>query len=313
MIRYELSPINILQIQIFLSAAETLSFTKSAQIFNMTQSGISKAISKLEELLGFSLFIRVNRSLALTPAGEILYNQYCEIPNNLKQGFLKAKSVHSRPVKGITLGIPFSVNSSSVTKLYTDAWKAQYPQHTIHVLEESMQSLIPCITSNKFHFGIIPCAQEHLLDPHILSWRTIDYSHMQVIVDTSHPLASSQQLSLHDLAPFSHIIYEPTPDAYNDEYLKNILSPVGITPKIEGRVKSNYEIHDFLVDTQRILVVDGYFRYIAELDDCVAIPINDCQSSLLCVWKKEIVNTGIVSFLTLMDKLCAVPYSKILY
>lgn len=307
MIPYELSSINVHQIQIFLSIAKTASLTKSAQIFNMTQPGISKGISKLENSLGFPLFIRTNRLIALTPAGKTLYHEWRQILDSLEHGFHSARAVHHHPFDILTISIPFSVNSNKAIKPYANAWKEQYPQCTIHVVEESLQNFVPCIISNKFHLGIIPCALAHFLDSDTLSWRSIDYSCMQVILATSHHLASYQQISLCDLAPYPHVIYAPTPDAYNDEYLTNILSPVGISPNVEGRGKSNYEIQDLLINTQRILLVDSYFRYATEMNDCVAIPVSDCQSSLLCVWKKGIVSTAVENFINLVDQLCAEP------
>ena len=58
----------------FISAAENLSFTKTALEQNVTQTAISLCISKMEEELGFKLFTRKNRSVQLTEAGGISIN-----------------------------------------------------------------------------------------------------------------------------------------------------------------------------------------------------------------------------------------------
>lgn len=50
--------------------AETLHFGKAAELENMAQSGLSAQIAKLESDLGFRLFIRANRRVSLTEAGE---------------------------------------------------------------------------------------------------------------------------------------------------------------------------------------------------------------------------------------------------
>jgi LysR family glycine cleavage system transcriptional activator len=50
----------------FEAAARHLSFTNAAQELNVTQTAISHQIRRLEEELGIRLFIRQNRSLALT-------------------------------------------------------------------------------------------------------------------------------------------------------------------------------------------------------------------------------------------------------
>ena len=56
----------------FYYAAESLNFTKAAEMAALTQSGISQHISKLESQIGASLFLRANRKLSLTEAGRTL-------------------------------------------------------------------------------------------------------------------------------------------------------------------------------------------------------------------------------------------------
>lgn len=52
----------------FEAAARHLSFTQAAAELNVTQTAISHQIRRLEEELGLQLFVRKNRTLALTPA-----------------------------------------------------------------------------------------------------------------------------------------------------------------------------------------------------------------------------------------------------
>ena len=62
--------INEQKIRIFLSLAETLNFTETANQLFITQQAVSKHISQLEADLGFPLFWRSTHSVRLTPAGE---------------------------------------------------------------------------------------------------------------------------------------------------------------------------------------------------------------------------------------------------
>ena len=57
----------------FLTLADTLSYTKTAEIFGVTQPTISRNIYKLEVSLGLQLFIRDTSKVILTPAGKSLY------------------------------------------------------------------------------------------------------------------------------------------------------------------------------------------------------------------------------------------------
>ena len=63
-----LPPLNALRA--FEAAGRHLSFTKAARELNVTQAAVSHQIKGLEAYLGLALFIRQNRGLALTPAGQ---------------------------------------------------------------------------------------------------------------------------------------------------------------------------------------------------------------------------------------------------
>jgi len=57
-------------LRIFLSLAETLHFGRASRQANLSPSALSRAVRRMEEELGRRLFLRDNRSVQLTPAGE---------------------------------------------------------------------------------------------------------------------------------------------------------------------------------------------------------------------------------------------------
>lgn len=61
--------LDIHQLHVFLTAAETLSFTRTAQRLHMTQPSVSQHIQALERHFGCELFVRHGRNLKLTDAG----------------------------------------------------------------------------------------------------------------------------------------------------------------------------------------------------------------------------------------------------
>ncbi|MCW2238201.1 transcriptional regulator GcvA [Azospirillum canadense] len=65
---YRLPPLNTLRL--FEAAGRRLSFKAAAEELCLTPSAVSHGIQTLEDWLGVELFLRGNRSLALTPAGE---------------------------------------------------------------------------------------------------------------------------------------------------------------------------------------------------------------------------------------------------
>lgn len=65
----------IYQLKHFIAVCETLSFTKAATRCHVTQPALSGSIGRLEADLGARLFIRTNKAVSLTPAGQRLFSE----------------------------------------------------------------------------------------------------------------------------------------------------------------------------------------------------------------------------------------------
>ncbi|CAE6844140.1 LysR family transcriptional regulator [Paraburkholderia domus] len=68
----KLMAIDLVQLRTFVAVAEEQHLTRAAERLNISQSGASAQVRALEERLGTQLFVRTNRSLELTRAGQLL-------------------------------------------------------------------------------------------------------------------------------------------------------------------------------------------------------------------------------------------------
>ena len=68
---------NIRELELFRHLATTLHFARTSVECNITASGLTRTIQRLEGEVGETLFFRNNRSVSLTPAGK-LFKEYCE-------------------------------------------------------------------------------------------------------------------------------------------------------------------------------------------------------------------------------------------
>jgi len=68
----EIRMLNLHQLSVFVTAAETLNFTVTARRMHMTQSSVSQIIKTLESQLEVALFKRNARKVTLTDAGAVL-------------------------------------------------------------------------------------------------------------------------------------------------------------------------------------------------------------------------------------------------
>ncbi|MGY3188471.1 DNA-binding transcriptional LysR family regulator [Lysinibacillus sp. TE18511] len=85
----EVKEMDIKQLQTFLTASETLSFTQTAQLLDYAQSTITAQIKSLEEELGVVLFERLGKRITLTLEGKRL-QQYAQKMLDLDMEMKKA-------------------------------------------------------------------------------------------------------------------------------------------------------------------------------------------------------------------------------
>lgn len=143
-----------LSLKAFYSAATTLHFTRAAQACNMTQSGVSQHIARLEADLGVDLFVRTGRSVSLSEAGQKL-KVYVETFLDQTDGILELLQAEKQAPSG---KVRYAMPASCLMTPHFSRLLEQRPQFenidlavTICHSEEVMRLL----SENKIDFGFV--------------------------------------------------------------------------------------------------------------------------------------------------------------
>src|SRR6201994_2015808 len=88
----------------FLTLADELHFSRAAERLHLAQPALSQQIARLERQLGFQLFDRPPRPIALTPAGRALLDRVTPALAQLEQGVLAGKALAGEPMTHLTVG-----------------------------------------------------------------------------------------------------------------------------------------------------------------------------------------------------------------
>lgn len=98
----------------FVAVAEELHFGRAAQRLHLAQPPLSQQIRKLEELLGYKLFTRNSRSVALTAPGEAFLQGARRTLRNVQRDVDEARSIGRGEVGSLHMGF---IGSAMLTDL----------------------------------------------------------------------------------------------------------------------------------------------------------------------------------------------------
>lgn len=115
------------QIRCFLEVANSLSFTAAAQTLYMTQQAVTKQIAALEQELGVKLFHRTTRSVTLTPAGQMLRDDFTDINRQIKASIKKVRSLDRGTKDTISIGFLSALSRQRLVVPIADALFQAHP------------------------------------------------------------------------------------------------------------------------------------------------------------------------------------------
>lgn len=84
---------NLKQITSFLQVVDSGSFTKAAEVLELSRSMVSIDVKQLEKSLNVSLLVRNTRNIALTEVGKYFYDDFKRIQLQIEEAFERSKNL----------------------------------------------------------------------------------------------------------------------------------------------------------------------------------------------------------------------------
>ena len=191
------------KLKVFLTVAETKSFSKTSQIIHLTQPAVSLQIQALEELYETKLFDRSSNAITLTPAGEVLYRYskcilelYAELEKEIGQitGLIKGS---------ITVGASTTIGNYVIPNLIFD-FKKTHPKIKINILIGNTKRVLDLLTSGVIDFGLV----EGDTSGHKIKVDPLLDDELVFILPASHPWAKKKNISILEITKEPFIIRE---------------------------------------------------------------------------------------------------------
>jgi LysR family transcriptional regulator, transcriptional activator of the cysJI operon len=191
-------------LKVFCDLAETESFTKAAQINNVTQSAVSQQISSLERQFKSLLIERSKKKFRLTREGQVLYDfskQIIQTYDSLHSKLQEIKDIISGTIRVATI---YSIGLHDLPP-YIKKFLKNYPTVNVHVEYRRSNQVYDDVLSNVVDLGLVayPTRESKLetvalrKDPLVL------------ICHPQHPFAKTKSVKLKALAGQKFIGFEP--------------------------------------------------------------------------------------------------------
>ena len=197
-------PMQIESLKMFCDLAETESFTKAAQINEVTQSAVSQQISSLERLFKSLLIERSKKKFRLTREGQVLYDhskQIIQTYDALQNTLQEIKDIISGTIRVTTI---YSIGLHDLPP-YIKKFLKMYPTVNVHVEYRRANQVYDDVLSNVVDLGLVAYPTK---DPK-LEIVPLRKDPLVLICHPQHPFAKSRTIKMKAIAGQKFIGFEP--------------------------------------------------------------------------------------------------------
>lgn len=291
---------NTSQMKLFLTAAQSLNFTKAADQLEISQPTLSRQISNMESELNVMLFIRNGRELKLTPAGRALADTLSQIYQNYQSAITQAQQIQQGLNGELRIGVLHGTYVSDFMPQIVQYFQKKYPYVEISFSYDSFQSLQNKLYDNTLDISFT--TQFNVANKEYFLYTYVEHTHDYLLMNNAHPLARRKALSLADCKDETFILISREDCPESSQLIIDACREQGFYPKISFAPT----LYDLMLNTETgkgITILDT--RNMLRLNPHIkAFPLKNMKwdPSLVAVWNQNNFNPAIPVFMAQLNK-----------
>jgi LysR family transcriptional regulator, low CO2-responsive transcriptional regulator len=145
--------VTVRQLQVFVAAANALSFARVAERLRLSPAAISFQIKQVETMTGFALFERMGKRVALTDAGRALLGYAKTVLQALQDADQTLTALKGLTGGRVTVGL-VSTATYFVPHMLA-RFQGRYPTIAIHLRDGNRQQIIEAMTKGEIDLAIM--------------------------------------------------------------------------------------------------------------------------------------------------------------
>jgi LysR family transcriptional regulator for metE and metH len=214
--------IDVRHLRLIVAVTEEKSVTRAGEVLHLTQSALSHQLREVEEKLGTPLFLRMNKKMILTPAGERLLETARQVLAEMK----RAEQHISEMAANRQGTLRISTECYTCYHWLPDVMKEfqrKFPGVEVKIDADATHRPVQALLQGKLDVGIVSDVHRDKQ----LQYRALFDDEIVAVMPPDHPLAARPYLTARDFADQNVILYVGPEES---TLFERILRPAGVTP-----------------------------------------------------------------------------------
>jgi DNA-binding transcriptional LysR family regulator len=196
----------------FTAVADELHFARAAERLGVAQPALSQQIRRLEAQLGTELFVRDNRAVALTAAGEALLPEARSALDAARRGAAAAHAAARRQRTRLCLGVDLDMPRRALRRVHAAA--QELPELDVRVARQHQGDALAALRRGELDLVLGWARMPY--GPPVCS-RVVDSAEVVAVLRRDHPEAGRAAMPRDVFARHQFVLFqrEPTTDVFD--------------------------------------------------------------------------------------------------
>ncbi|MEE2700965.1 MAG: LysR family transcriptional regulator [Chloroflexota bacterium] len=213
------------QLEAFLHVVQYQSFSRAAEVLDLTQPSLSARIISLEKEIGEPLFQRLGRGVRLTEAGRAFQPYVERSLGALKEAIEAVDATHRTSIGKLRIGSARAI-CAYVLPGILEVFHKTHPGVDIAIKTGRSSEVLDMVLSEDVHIGLT----RHLAHQDIES-RHLYNEHVVLVTHPSHRFVKDGAASIYDIAHEPLILYDKESTYF--VLINRVVREAGIVPNVQ--------------------------------------------------------------------------------
>ena len=220
--------IELRHLRYFIAVAEELHFGRAARRLHLSQPPLSQQIRRLEELLGYPLFVRTSRAVRLTSAGEVFLERAQRTLRKMDEDVEAMRTVGRGEAGTLAVGFIGSGMLTAIPALLGQ-YRARFPGVNLQLREAYTSGVIGALKEGALDVGFLRDGGP----TDGLEVETLFTEPFLAVLPARHPLAKrSRSIDARELATEPFVFFSPAAGTRAYEKPVSICEAAGFRPRV---------------------------------------------------------------------------------